>query len=123
MQSSIFNLSFQIAIYHPILFETQVPGAQVPGFRCQVRRFQVSATMLQVSDAQVPSARDQVAMDHVSGFGDQVPCQDVTNFHIKNILRLNGNYKLILCLNGNYKLTNTFFTKLVFSLCNFLNSL
>ena len=98
--------------------------------RCQVRRFQVSGTRCAGARCQIPGsrcqvsgARDQVAMDHVSGFGDKVPCQNVKNFHIKNILRLNGNYKLILCLNGNYKLTNTFFYKLVFSLCNFLNSL
>ena len=59
-------------------FEKQVPGAQVT-------RFQVS--------------------DHVSGLRDQVQRQNVKNFHVKNILRFNGNYKLILCLNGNCKLT------------------
>ena len=103
----------------------QVSGTRCAGSRCQApgSRFQVRRCQVPDSRFQVSGARDHVAMDHVSGFGDKVPCQNVKNFHIKNILRLNGNYKLILCLNGNYKLTNTFFTKLVFSLCNFLNSL
>ena len=32
--------------------------------------------------------------DHESGFRDQLPCQNVKNLHIKNILHLNRNYKL-----------------------------
>ena len=61
---------------------------QVPVSRCQVPV--VCATI------QVSGARDQVAREHVPEFRDQVPRQNVKNFHIKNILRLNWNYKLIL---------------------------
>ena len=98
----------------------EVPGVtgQVPGVRCQVpnARLQVSGARFHVprSMLQVPGARKQVARDIVPGFRDQVPRQNVENFHIKNVLRLNGNYKLILRLNGNYELTNTFFTTLIF---------
>lgn len=52
-------------------------------------------------------------LDHVPGFKDQVSCQNVKNFHIKNSLRF----------SRNYKLTNTFFTTLIFSLCICLNAI
>ena len=108
---------------------TQVPGArfQGSGVRCQVLgpRFQGSGVRCQVSGArfhvsyftcQVSGANDQVARDYASNFRDKVPRQNVENFHIKNILHLNWNYKLILRLNGNCKLTNTFFITLISSL-------
>lgn len=42
-------------------FETQVLGAQLPGFRCQVLRFQVWGTRLQESaGAQAPGVRCQI---------------------------------------------------------------
>ena len=113
-------------------FEKQVSGAQVlgfrcqvPSFRCQVRRFQVSSSRFQVprvrgqwpgvrcltpgSMCHTQGIKDQIIRDHVSDFRDLVPRQNVENLHIKNILRL----------NGNYELTNTFFTTLMFSLACF----
>ena len=42
-------------------------------------------------------------------FRDLIPRGSVENLHIKNILRL----------NGNYELRNTFFTTLIFSLAGF----
>ena len=61
--------------------------------RCQVRRFQVHSFQVPgascITTIQVSGARDQVAREHVPEFRDQVPHQNVKNFHIKNILRLN----------------------------------
>ena len=80
---------------------SQVLGVQVPGVRCQKPgvRCQIPCAMPRVS-----GAGEQVARDHVSGFKDQVSCQTVNSFHIKNILPLNRNYKLVLHLTGNYEL-------------------
>ena len=58
-------------------------------------------TRLQVY--QVSCARDQVARDHVSGFRDQVPRQNVKIFTLK----------VFYVLTEIAKLTNILFTKLV----------
>ena len=103
----------------------QVPGprCQVPGSRCQGSgaRCQIPDSMCQVpgSMCHAPGICDHIARDHVSDFGGQVPRQNVEHLHIKNIARLNGNYKLLLRLNGNCKLTNAFFTTLTFYLARF----
>ena len=104
-----------------------VPGVrcQVPGFRFQVRGFHVPGPKCQVPGSSgqgsgarrqvlgfmchAPGIRDHIARDHVSDLRDQVLGENVENLHIKDILRLNGNYKLLLLLSGNYDLTNTFF--------------
>ena len=100
----------------------QVSGAQVVGSRCQVSgsRFRMSGVRCQVSDARLQVSgtwfhvhaqglKDQIAVDHVSDFRDLIQRQNVENLHIKNILRI----------NGNFELTNTFFTMLIFSLACF----
>ena len=95
-------------------FKTHVSGVRCAGSRCRVPGTQVPGVRFRVSGTkfQVPPG-DQVARNDVPDFKDQVQLQNVKNFHIKNILRL----------NGNYKLTSTFFTTLIFSLCNSLNRL
>ena len=88
-------------------------GFHVPGPKCQVpgSRGQGSGARRQVpgSMCHAPGIRDHIARDHVSDLRDQVLGENVENLHIKDILRLNGNYKLLLLLSGNYDLTNTFF--------------
>ena len=71
----------------------QVPGVQGSGVRCQMPGFrcQVPGPMCHAS-----GIRDQIAREYVSDLRDQVPRENVENIHTKNILRLNGNYKLIL---------------------------
>ena len=66
-------------------FEMQVPGAQVPGARCQVpsircagfryqvHRFQVSGSRYQMHRFQVPGARYQVRRFQVSGANFKIP--------------------------------------------------
>ena len=67
----------------------------MPGPRCQVPgvRDQLSDARFQVSGARfhVPHSRYQG-----SDLRDQVSCQNVENLDVKNVLRLNKNYKLIL---------------------------
>ena len=91
----------------------QVSGSRCAGSMCQVPsvRFQVPGVRGQVpgSMCHAPGIRDHIARDHVSDLRDQVLVENVENLHIKDILRLNGNYKLLLLLSGNYDLTNTFF--------------
>ena len=75
--------------------------------RCQVRRFQVRRFQVPGPSFQVPGAscicqhsgvrcQGSGSYKNVLEFRDQVLRQNVKNFHIKNILRLNWNYKLIL---------------------------
>ena len=91
----------------------QVPGAQVPGVKFQVPRVRGQwpgvRCLTPGSMCHAQGIKDQIIRDHVSDFRDLVPRQNVENLHIKNILRL----------NGNYELTNTFFTTLMFSLARF----
>ena len=77
-------------------FKTQLSGAQVPGVRCAGFRCQVSGSRCQVPGSMyhAQGIKDQIARDHIYNFGDLVPRQSVENLHIKNILRLNENYKL-----------------------------
>ena len=53
-------------------FETQVPGAHIPGVRCAGFRCPVLVVRCQVPGTRclMPGARDNVARDHVSGFRD-----------------------------------------------------
>ena len=71
----------------------QIPGSRCAGVRCQMPGFrcQVPGPMCHAS-----GIRDQIAREYVSDLRDQVPRENVENIHTKNILRLNGNYKLIL---------------------------
>ena len=81
-------------------FRFQVPGVQVPSPRCLIpgAKCKMPGSMCQVPGpmCHTPGIRDQIVRDHVSDLRDQVSCQNVENLHIKNILRLNRNYKLIL---------------------------
>ena len=92
-------------------FKTQLSGAQVPSVRCAGFRCQVSGSKCQVpgSMCHAQGIKDQIARDHMHDFRDLVPRQSIENLHIKNILRL----------NGNYELRNTFFISLIFSLGRF----
>ena len=96
----------------------QVPGSRYQGLGA---RCSTSSSRCQVpgSVCHAPGIRDEIVRNHVSYFRDQLQRQNVKHLHIKNILRLNENYKLLLHLNGNYGLTNIFFTTLIFSLAHF----
>ena len=89
----------------------QLSDAVVPGVRCAGFRCQVSGSRCQVlgSMCHAQGIKDQIVRDHMYDFRDLVPRGSVENLHIKNILRL----------NGNYELRNTFFTTLIFSLARF----